>query len=109
MNLKISDKAITYKITEDELYNLSYGQKIENVLTLAETILYYSVEKDDRQVDGMSLIVDTQNMILKVPAHHIQTLLDLGKDRDGVQSCVNGIKLSLQVDIRKDSRKRAKG
>lgn len=108
MNVKFSENAVTFKISEEELYRLSNGQDVENIYALGGAVCH-RIESVGDQKDEMMLVINDMSMILHVPMRHIKTLLNIGKNREGIHTNIGDTKLSLQVDIRKDSRKRMKG
>ena len=93
MNVRISDKNLKFKITNDELDLLLNGKHIQ-----AKTSVYII---RIQPADEVSLVVDNKNMVLNIPMKILQSLKDMGRNRDGITMPYNGDNLTLQVDFRK--------
>lgn len=104
MNVKIEDKAITFKISEPEMRSLLKGKSLENEIHLLTGALKIRINpEDDNRLD-----VDffENALCLKVGKSTLKKLSEMGRSREGVSNDGNATKVSLQVDLRADTRRR---
>lgn len=100
MNIRIGNQNIRFKVTEDELGQLLSGDTLEiNSLISARII-----------PNGSDILVKHNNgeLILMVSKQRLLELMDMGKNREGISAQQGDLSLYLQVDVRKDSRLKAK-
>ena len=98
MNIKIEEQNIRFKITEEELNQLLSGAQLEiNALIFVRII-----------PKGSDVLVKHNNgeIVLTVPKQNLVELMDMGKSQSGLKMKQGDLSLSLQVDVRKDSRLR---
>jgi len=105
MNVRIQEQSLKFKITHSELGDLLKGQKVQSALNLPQanfrvcilpcgTINELQVRMtSEKGGDVMSLIA---------PQRLLQKLQDLGRNRDGVTGQFGNVRLTLQVDYRKE-------
>ncbi len=100
MNLRIENLNLRFKISEDELRSLIDGEVLETnaLITVKVKVSEYG--------DDLSIDYEGRNLTLEVPKSKLLELSSMGRNRDGISASQAGISLSLQVDVRKDSRKK---
>lgn len=111
MNVRFEEQNIRFKISEDELKQLMQGHLLNVSIGLLVNSMIVLInpnslgeEMEVKQVfDG-----DTSYITLLVPSHVLVDLHNMGKNRDGIAVEQGELSLSLQVDMRKDSRPREK-
>lgn len=111
MNVRFEEQNVRFKVSEDELKQLRQG----DILSMKLDFLGHNMtaminpcgthqDMEVKQVfDG-----DTSYLTLLVSDRRLEDLHDMGKDRDGVDVKQGALCVSLQVDVRKDSRPREK-
>lgn len=116
MNVKITEKSVTFKITEDELNILSTGQPIEKSVPIGGNDFAMVIDPDpaeyfeDFKEAPLKLILDKDEscLMLCTSKDQIQKLIDMGRSKEGLCAHVNGLDVFLQVDLKADSRPRQK-
>lgn len=114
MNVKISEDSVTFKITEEELNCLLSGTALEHKIPIGSNDFSMVITPkpceyfEDFKEESTKLILDRceSGFMLYTTMDEIDTLLDMGKSREGISTCVNGVHIYLQVDVRKDSREK---
>ncbi len=101
MNVRIEDQNLRFKISEEELEILLNGGDLK-----AEAMIVAQIKPSDSG-DDISVNNDGAGLVLNVPKPKLLELSGMGKSRDGLSVKLGDLSLSLQVDIRKDSRKRS--
>lgn len=102
MNVKIKEQNLRFKISEEELTNLLDGRPIHTKTTLFDKTLVVSLNPNGRgESMEPKLVLDQSEAYLNlcVPPADIQALFDLGKNRDGLRQEINGVSITLQVDM----------
>ena len=117
MNVKITEKSIIFKVTEDELKILVTGQALERATPIGGRSFAMVIDPDPvpyfegSTPDPLQLILDRDEacLIYCTSKDQIQKLVDMGKRKEGLMIHTdNGLKVFLQVDVRADSRPRKK-
>jgi hypothetical protein len=114
MNVKISESAVTFKITEEELNYLLTGSALEQEILIGGNNFVMSIDPnpqeyfEDFKEVPLKLILDRSEscLMLCTTMDEIEKLSDMGKSRDGLSAHTGNLDIFLQVDIRKDSRSR---
>lgn len=109
MNVKIDNQNIRFKISERELNSLLTKKPIQTKLTLTDNAFVTTIYPADESDVVQACFVQNENethIKLYVPSSQLQGLLDMGRSRKGLEEIVNGLSISLQVDVRQDSRQR---
>ena len=116
MNVKITEKSVVFKITEDELHILSAGQTLEKSLPIGGNDFAMVIDPtpetyfEDFEKAPLKLILDKDEscLMLCTSKEQIQNLIAMGRSKEGLSAHTNGINVFLQVDLRADSRPRRK-
>jgi hypothetical protein len=113
MNVKITEKTVTFKITEEELNILSIGQSIEKTVPIGRNNFAMVVDPnlaEDFKEAPLKLILDKDEsrLMLCTSKVQIQKLVDMGRSREGLYAHLNKLDVFLQVDLKADSRPRQK-
>ncbi len=109
MNVKITDKAIIFKITEGELEQLVGGVNITKNIPLlpqAFTTIINANTTHKKLIAELSPEENKVTLTLHAPQKYIQQLAEMGKNNDGISCSHNGVNIQLQVDVKTDSRRR---
>lgn len=108
MNVKIEDRNLRFKITEDELNKLIAGQCLHLKTPILTKTLVVTINPQGRG-DAMEarLTMDGSEVYLNllIPSSKVRDLSDMGRSRAGLQQQAGDLSISLQVDLRADSRK----
>ncbi len=108
MNVRIEEQNLRFKISEEELEKLLGGHCVHAKITLLGKALIVCVNPAGRGGELASKLVLDQSdvyLTLLIPPSSVQELSDMGRSRAGLQQEVDGLSISLQVDVRADSRK----
>lgn len=113
MNVKITGNSVTFKITEEELNTLLSGASLEEELAIGTNRFLMGVSTAHYISSGISqthLDLSSDDTLSRFILHtgmdEIEKLSGMGKNRDGLSVRSGNLDVSLQVDIRKDSRER---
>ncbi len=109
MNLKIAENSVTFKITEEELKLLLSGRSLETIVPIAGNDFAMVIQPSKKDIEApLILILDRDESCLQLTTTNaqLQKLMDIGKNREGLSSMLNSLRVSLQVDVRADSRPR---
>ncbi len=108
MKIRIEEQDIRFKISEDELNTLISGHCLHIKTSFLEQTLITTINPQGvgKEMEP-KLVLDKREVYLNllVPSARIQELSDIGKSRSGLQQKIDGLSVSLQVDLRADSRK----
>jgi len=112
MNVKISEDSVTFKITEEELNTLLSGRALERKMLLGRGTFVVVIDPDpepffeDAAAHPLKLIHDKFEtcLMLCTSRDNVRKLFDMGRSRDGLSCHADGMNVSLQVDVRGDSR-----
>lgn len=117
MNVKITEKSVTFKITEEEMAQLLSGHALMQKVSIGRS--NFSMKIDPNTGDlfeefkeaSLKVIFDQANscLMLCTTRTEIQKLSDMGRSRDGLSARTGGLNIHLQVDLRADSRPRKEG
>ncbi|PCI57242.1 MAG: hypothetical protein COB36_02965 [Alphaproteobacteria bacterium] len=111
MNVRFEEQDIRFKISEEELKHLMQGHIVRVSLGLLVNSMTVLINPnalgEDMEVKHV-LDDDTSYITLLVPSNILVDLHNMGKNRDGIEVKQGDLTLSLQVDVRKDSRPREK-
>lgn len=108
MNVKIENQSLKFKISEEELNNLLLDKCIYTKINFLEKVFVICVNPQKQKKDvilNFTVEDDEVYISLLIPFTKIKELSDIGKCRVGIEFELNNIAISLQVDMRKDSRK----
>lgn len=110
MNVKFSENAVTFKITEQELNRLLTGAPLEQTLRIGLDDFSMSIDPGASE-DGhaaMHILWDRPKarLSLRTTLDQIRELSAMGKSREGLSAHLGGMDVFLQVDVRKDSREK---
>lgn len=97
MRLRIEDRVLGFKITEPELNALLEGQTLSIQSMMTVRLIPLQEGKSDLALHGQAL-----DFLLG--PQHLNTLVDIGKNRQGIAIELGTLTVILQVDIRSDSR-----
>lgn len=107
MNVKIKDRSLQFKITEEELNTLLKGQCVHVESKIMDRTLVVTINPRSREsVMTSKLVIDDGDVYLNLllPPQKIQDLSDMGRSRAGLEQQVGDLSITLQVDLRADSR-----
>lgn len=108
MKVKIGNQSLKFKISEEELNILLLDKCIHTKINFLDKTFVICVNPQKQKTDiELNLVTEEDEVYisLQMPFTKIEALSDIGKCRSGIEEEVCGITVSLQVDIRKDSRK----
>jgi len=109
MNVRIEEQNLRFKISEEELGLLLNGQCLSERVGITSKGFVITINPQGRG-DGMEpkLVLDQTEACLQllVPSEIVQELFEMGRSRSGISCDVDGVSISLQVNVRGDSRKR---
>ena len=116
MKVKITEKSVTFKITEEELNILSAGQPIEKAVPIGGNDFAMVIDPnpaecfEDFKEAPLKLILDKYEacLMLCTSKDQIQKLIDMGRSKEGLCAQVNGLDVFLLVDLKADTRPRWK-
>ncbi len=109
MNVKITETAVIFKISEDEMHHLLSRKPLEKILPIASNEFAMVIDPRDTEKDSPLILVldkDESCIMLRTSHRHIEKLAAMGRNRHGLTHEQDGISVTLQVDLRQDSRKR---
>ena len=117
MNVKITEKSVTFKITEQELHFLNTGQSLEKLVPIGgqdfAMVINPAPDEMFRDLENapLKLILDKDESCLMLCTNkkQIQYLIDIGRSKEGLAAHIDGLDVFLQVDLKGDSRPRKKG
>ncbi len=107
MNVKIKDRSLQFKITEEELNTLLKGQCVHVESKIMDRTLVVTINPRGREsIMTSKLVIDDGDVYLNLllPPQKIQDLSDMGRSRAGLEQQVGDLSITLQVDLRADSR-----
>lgn len=110
MNLRIKNKNLCFKITEEELNTLIDHKCLNIKICFPDKELIIMINPQGREPSMEAKLTHDQNetyLNLLVPPEKIIELSDIGRNKKGIETTIDDLSISLQVDIRADSRKTA--
>lgn len=107
MNIKIGQGGILFKISEEELKTLVAGSGLQEEIQIGLSRFMLSIEKSYEE-NGITLQAELHvpGLCLTISDENVRKLLNMGKNKEGISFQVTGTQVTLQVDMRKDSRTR---
>ncbi len=108
MNVRIEDQALRFKMTEQELDQLLEGHCLHIKIGFFGREFIVVINPQGHGEGMMLKLVQDQNeayLQLLILPEIVQQLSEIGRSRTGLQQDVDGVSVSLQVDVREDSRK----
>lgn len=114
MNIKITEKSVTFKITEEELNVLSAGQTLEKSVSICGNDFAMVIDPNPSDYferfenTTLKLILDKDEscLMLCTSKAQIQKLVNMGRSKEGLCAHVDDLDVFLQVDLKADSRPR---
>ncbi len=109
MQIKYTDTAITVKISESEMYSLSTLGGLHQTLSMHNMDFTTEIiTVDTPQQECLSVHWHTQphhmKMSIYITHRVVDDLIQMGKNRHGISTTIDTIKITLQVDIKSDTR-----
>lgn len=107
MNVKIKDKNLCFKITEDELAELRKSKHVNTTMNLSGKNFVVTINPQGKFTEMTSRLAIDQDdayLILSVSLEKLEELAGMGRSREGLQQEIGGVVTSLQVDVRKVNR-----
>ncbi len=111
MNVRFEEQDIRFKISEEELKHLMQGHivRVSVGFSLNSVTILINPNALGEGMEVKHIFDDdTSYITLLVPSHILVDLHNMGKNRDGIVVKQGALSLSLQVDVRKDSRPKEK-
>ena len=102
MNVKIKNKNLRFKITDDELNVLLSGHAVHEKVELFDKTLVIIINPNGRgEAMEPKLVLDEREAYLNlcIPQAQLQALSDLCPDREGITQKTGDISVTLQVDM----------
>ena len=117
MKVKITEHSVTFKITEGEMNVLAAGGTLENKISVGGNDLAMVIDSnsseffDAHEEKPLKLILDRKEscLMLFTSKDQIEKLVDMGRSKGGISTCIEGLQIILQVDLRSDQRPLRKG
>lgn len=100
MNLKIEDQHLTFKIIQEELNTL-----LEQMPLSIETTLLSVIISPTGQSKTIQSTLKADSLTLVISPELLQELSNMGRNREGITQQIDGLSITLQIDIRKEHRK----
>ena len=112
MNVKITETSVTFKISEAELHELATGVPLERTVSIGGTCLDMVIDSDsstyfdEHESTPLKVILDKKEscLMLCTSKRQIQSLMAMGRSKEGIFAHVDGMDVFLQVDLRSDPR-----
>lgn len=103
MNVKIDHTGLRFRITAEELTQLSQGETLRENLQIGVNQLKIAIISDPENTD-LTAVYEEDSIRLLVSPERIETLEKMGRSREGLIQERDGMILSLQVDFRTQKR-----
>src|SRR5690606_411932 len=102
MNVKMSEDAVIFKITEDETKTLLSGVVLKSDVRVGSDYFTIAIDPtmESRTLPELQLILHENSLVLKTTLKTVQALSDLGKISEGISVSMNDMKIVLQIDVR---------
>lgn len=94
MNVRMDEEGVRFRITPEDLEILLRGEEIRH-----QIVDFYCAILP-REEGGLSLNAASRGLALCVPILDLERLRDMGRSKNGVSVCQDGIEISLQVDLK---------
>ena len=108
MKVRIENQNIRFKITEEELNQLLDGHGLHIRMSFFDRDFVVNINPNEQdEMMELKLIHDQNDgyLCLLVSPSYIQNLSDMGRSRKGLEHKTADLFVSLQVDVRADTRK----
>lgn len=112
MKVKLSRKSVVFKISEDELKVLQAQDPVTEIIDFGserlDFVLSPVIKQEKASDDQLYINFDKQNGVITlfVRLDALRSLSEMGRSKEGVVHDGDVVQLSLQVDLKKDSRPR---
>ena len=99
MNLRLARNSVRFKIDQEELDLLLCGETLKASVPFGERNLSFLIVPTEA-AGSMQANYTGDRVILKITPLQLRMLADKGRSKEGLEEEVNGITVSLQVDVR---------
>ncbi|HSK28527.1 MAG TPA: hypothetical protein VLA17_01060 [Candidatus Limnocylindria bacterium] len=99
MNLRLAPNSLRFKVDREELGRLLSGETLESSVPFGERNLGFLIVPTEA-ADSMKPSYTGDRVILKIAPLQLKMLADKGRSKEGLEEEVDGVTVSLQVDIR---------
>lgn len=99
MNLRLACNSLRFKIDQQELDLLLFGETLEVCVPCGERNLSFLIVPTEA-ASSMKANYTGDRVILKITPAQLRMLADKGRSKEGLEEEVNGVTVSLQVDVR---------
>jgi hypothetical protein len=99
MNLRLARNSLRFKVDQEEFDRLLSGETLEAYVPFSERNLSFLIVPT-KAAGSMKAKYADDRVILKIALLQLQMLADKGRSKEGLEEEVDGITVSLQVDIR---------
>ena len=103
MNVKIAEDAITFKVTESEMKTLLSGNALQSCVQIGPDRFVIGIDPISVGQGSSVLlpVLQERSLVLKTTLETVQALSALGKNKEGISMSTDGLKATLQLDIRR--------
>ena len=99
MNLRLAPGSLRFKVDREELGRLLSGETLEACVPFRGRTLGFLIVPAEA-TDSMKPDYTGERVILKIAPVQLKMLADKGRSKEGLEEEVDGVTVSLQVDIR---------
>lgn len=99
MNLRLARNALRFKVDREELDRLLCGETLETYVPFGERNLCFLIVPSEA-AGSMQPEYTGDQIILKIAPLQLKMLADKGRSKEGLEEEVDGVAVSLQVDVR---------
>jgi hypothetical protein len=99
MNLRLAPNSLRFKVDREELGRLLSGETLEACVPFSERNLGFLIVPTEA-MRSMKPEYTGEQVILKIAPLQLKMLADKGRSKEGLEEEVNGVTVSLQVDVR---------
>jgi hypothetical protein len=99
MNLRLAPHSLRFKVDREELDRLLCGETLEARVPFGERNLGFLIVPTEA-TGSMEPDYTGDRVILKIAPLRLKMLADKGRSKEGLEEEVDGVTVSLQVDIR---------
>ena len=99
MNLRLAPNSLRFKVDREELDRLLSGETLEACVPFSERTFSFLIVPTEA-VDSMKPDYTGNRVILKIAPLQLRMLADKGRSKEGLEEEVDGVTVSLQVDVR---------
>lgn len=97
MNVRLGEGAVRFRISCEELERLLAGKKLMETLVFSAQRIVFTI---DPSGEDMATLFEDGHLGLSVSRLHLDTLNKKGRQKNGIVKTIDGIALSLQVDLK---------